>query len=506
MRTALCWIRRGVLLVLLVVLAGSLSPAAARPRASAESDFADVDTFVEAQLQKQGIPGLALAIVDGGRVAHLRGFGGAGGGRAMTPQTPLYIGSVSKSFTALAVMQLVEAGKIDLDAPVRRYLPWFAVADPVATQAISVRHLLNHASGLSDLDYVETLADQASLEQSARALRAARPTAPVGTTWQYFNPNYQVLGLIVEQVSGQRYGDYLRQHIFGPLEMAHSYTSLDEAARDGLSQGYGALFGLAVPLRQPFRAYGLPAGYIISTAEDLAHYAIAMAGGGSYGAARVLSEAGVRQLQSDNRQVRGQPYGMGWFVGDYYGSRLIFHGGDNEYFHSDVLLLPERQLGVVLLSNQNHLLEDFIAYPPLRFGVLDVLTGRRPAEGGSFRLAGLALLAAFLLMLGLGARNLLRLRSWRARSAAWSPARVWLDVALNFAIPAAIVAGVVLGVSAYMQRGFDWSRLFTTLYLPDATALIYAGTAPDLIQGLVKLWWIARARMAPSRRPAYAQR
>jgi CubicO group peptidase (beta-lactamase class C family) len=110
---------------------------------NAAPDFAQIDAYVNAQVQDARIPGLALGIIHGHQVAHLHGFGAADStGRAVTPQTPFLLGSTTKSFTALAIMQLVEAGKVTLDAPVQRYLPWFHVADPVASSHITVRHLL----------------------------------------------------------------------------------------------------------------------------------------------------------------------------------------------------------------------------------------------------------------------------------------------------------------------------------------------------------------------------
>ncbi len=116
------------------------------PRATS---YDAIDAYVEEQMRRLNIPGVSLAIVEGDQIVHLRGFGQARpGGEAPTPQTPFFIGSLTKSITALAVMQLVEAGKIELDAPVQRYLPWFRVADPEASAQMTVRHLLNQTSGL----------------------------------------------------------------------------------------------------------------------------------------------------------------------------------------------------------------------------------------------------------------------------------------------------------------------------------------------------------------------
>src|SRR5213593_3118834 len=139
---------------------------------STEPDIASIDAYISAQMQSNHIPGVALGLVHNDQIVHLRGFGEADqSGRAVTPQTPFILASVSKSFTALAIMQLVEAGKIELDAPVQRYLPWFRVADPVASARITVRHLLYHTSGIPSSGYACTT-DQVTmtLEQYVRSL------------------------------------------------------------------------------------------------------------------------------------------------------------------------------------------------------------------------------------------------------------------------------------------------------------------------------------------------
>src|SRR5215218_10317168 len=132
----------------LVSRPGSDAPAA--NGAGTAPEFAAIERFVQKEMAAQRIPGLALGIVKDDRISYIRGFGKADdSGRPVTPQTPFIIGSLSKSFTALAIMQLVEAGKVELDAPVQHYLPWFRVADEEASGKITVRHLLNQTSGLS---------------------------------------------------------------------------------------------------------------------------------------------------------------------------------------------------------------------------------------------------------------------------------------------------------------------------------------------------------------------
>ena len=181
---------RALLAALVLILTGTVLVGPAQGAQGPNPDLAAIDAFVEAQMDRHRIPGLALAITKGDRIVHLQGYGSAGDGRPVTPQTPFHIGSISKSFTALAVMQLVEQGEVDLDAPVRAYLPWFQVADEGASQAITVRHLLHQTSGLAEETYMADLPADATLERAVRDLRRAEPVDPPGTSFHYFNQNY----------------------------------------------------------------------------------------------------------------------------------------------------------------------------------------------------------------------------------------------------------------------------------------------------------------------------
>jgi len=183
----------GLLLMMIgltLMLVPAIGSVKASPTQQGETDFAAIDAYVDTQLNDLGIPGIALGIVQGDQIVHLQGFGFAdSSGRKITPQTPFYIGSVTKSFTALAVMQLVEAGKIDLDAPVQTYLPWFELADKAASAKITVRHLLNQTTGISTIDGNRFWNSQLGLEETVRGLKTIQLTQPVGTTFQYSNTN-----------------------------------------------------------------------------------------------------------------------------------------------------------------------------------------------------------------------------------------------------------------------------------------------------------------------------
>ena len=235
-------------------------------------DTAAIDAYIENHMAEHQIQGLALSIVHDGEIVYTQGYGVAGpDGTPVTPGTPFIIGSTSKSITALAIMQLVEAGEIELDAPVQTYLPWFTMADPELAKLITVRHLLAHTSGLSgpvsDKDLVNPDVSEAALETHIRELAGYNLARTPGESHEYNNTGYDILGLIVQTVSGSSFGDYIEEHIYAPLEMTNSYTSKTEAEANGLAVGHTFFFGNPrVSADAPYSRRKLPSGFLISSA------------------------------------------------------------------------------------------------------------------------------------------------------------------------------------------------------------------------------------------------
>jgi CubicO group peptidase (beta-lactamase class C family) len=330
-----------------------------------------------------GFPGLALGIVQDGQIAHVQGFGFAdSSGRTVTPQTPFYIGSVTKSFTALAVMQLVEAGKIDLDAPVQTYLPWFELADKEASSMITVRHLLNLTSGISEKDGNRFWSSQEGLEETVRGLGSLPLTQPVGTTWQYGNINPSIAGLIVEVVSGQSYADYVTEHIFEPLDMRHSYASHAPALADGLAEGHTFMFGRIFSDKEAMPLAYLPAGGLMASVEDLSHYMIAHLSEGYYGDTSVLSSQGIAELHAPSIPVAegDHYYALGWNVNTVDGIPVLYHSGDTGNFHAVAFLMPDSNSGVIVLTNASGF-EQYTsgATDAIGVGIFNMLNGKPPA-------------------------------------------------------------------------------------------------------------------------------
>jgi CubicO group peptidase (beta-lactamase class C family) len=365
-------------------------PRSKRPAANGADTgarFAEIERFVRDEMAAQRVPGLALGIVEGDRIIYVRGFGTADdSGNDLTPQTPFIIGSVSKSLTALAVMQLVEANKIELDAGVQRYLPWFRVTDKQASAEITVRDLLNHTSGLPTKTgrsfEGDSFTSDTALEQAVRKLQSAALTAPVGSKYQYSTVNYSVLGLIVQTVAGQPYERYVQTRIFDPLQMRNSYTSQAAAESQGLATGHNYWFGRPRAADLPYNRGLLPAGYLTSSAEDMTHYLISQLNGGRYDGASVLSPKGIDELHRPEVRTpeADTSYGMGWFIGPVNDIPAIHHQGETFNYQANVVLVPSSRRGVVVLMNAENSLDLFTygRIGTIADGVTSLLEGREP--------------------------------------------------------------------------------------------------------------------------------
>jgi CubicO group peptidase (beta-lactamase class C family) len=414
-----------------------------------DEGFAAIDAYVDAQMRELRIPGLALGIVQGDQIVHLKGFGIAdSSGRAVTPQTPFMIGSVTKSFTALAIMQLVEQGKVELDAPIQRYLPWFRVADEAASAQITVRYLLNQTSGLSRATGNQFQASRDmrtdTLERQARSLSTARLGEPVGTAFQYSNANWWPLGMLIQTVSGQPYETYIQQHILAPLEMRQSSTAIPDAQAQGMATGYRYWFGRYLPADPQDSGHYpgmLPQGGVISSAEDMAHYLIAHLNQGRYNDTPIVSPAGMAEVQRPAVPIGASAdtfYAMGLDIGQINGVPTVSHDGSMFNFHANLVLIPEGRWGIILLENAENIPDEF---GPQRLqgiaaGVTSLLIGRQPPPAASSQFV-LILYSAILGIIVAQALGMLRsialLRRWRTRPADHS--RGWLGIGWRVVLP-----------------------------------------------------------------------
>lgn len=365
----------------------SASTRAVRPANYANS-YRFIDEYIEGQMRRLHIPGASIAIVEGEQIVYRRGFGKARpDGKIPTSMTPFFIGSITKSITALAVMQLVETGKVELDAPVQRYLPWFRVADEAASERITVRQLLCQTSGLpllsSEIGRSDFDDHPDATERYVRALSTEKLKFLPGTKWGYSNHNYNILGLIVQAASGEPYSDYIKGHIFKPLQMNHTYITKEEAKKNGLAVGYRHWFSLPFPApNMPVPTGVLPSGQLISCAEDMAHYLIAHLNGGSYENSQVLSSAGIMEMHKGAKEVEmfgatSGSYGMGWFDVDLGSTKTYWHGGNTPDFSAFMALIPDQRKAIIVLFNA-----DPYCLPPVigevGMGISSILAGQTP--------------------------------------------------------------------------------------------------------------------------------
>ena len=391
------------------------APARATRHSYADSQalFAAVDRYAERQMAAGKVPGFTLAVVHGQQVVHTRAVGVADpNGRRVTPQTAFILGSLTKSFTALAIMQLVDQGRVALDAPVQQYLPWFTVRDRRASARITVRELLNHTSGLPKSAGLQIVRGEQAKTQSQQAalMSGVRLAYAPGTRFEYSNANYWLLGLVIEAVSKTEYATYVQQHIFAPLALTHSFTSEIDAQQHDFARGYRIWFGRPRAEDLPFYWRELAVGYLISSADDMGRYLIAQLNGGSVGGQSVLSADAVRQMQTP---PAGMPYGMGWLTGRVDGVPVLWHTGAVANYHSDMLLIPSLGWGVVWLANTNNFaLEDELSAGMK--GVAAILLGYDPPPPArpSFRTKYVLILLACLSWVAWRIGQIIELRRW----------------------------------------------------------------------------------------------
>lgn len=489
------FVRTLPLFTLLIVAIAWLARPASAARSQTSPDFTVVDAYVEAEMKKLRVPGLALAIVQDDQIVHLQGFGVAGpSGAPVTPQTPFIIGSLSKNFTALAVMQLVEAGKVDLDAPVQRYLPWFRVADLEASASISVRHLLNQTSGFSTKAGRDQPSDLSAgaLEQRVRSFRTAQLTQPVGTTYQYSGANYATLGMIVQAVSGQPYETYVQQQIYAPLEMANSFTSQSDAQPHGTATGYRYWFGLPFAADLPYNRASLPQGYLISSAEDMSHYLIAQLNAGRYGNASVLLPTGIAAMQQPDVDTGDSEtfYGFGWKVGPTNGVPTLWHDGSVFNFHANMVLIPDGRWGIVILKNAYSLPDEITGLNRLSgiaAGVTNLLVGQQPPAGpsaaGLFIFYAIPLLFVALQLIGM-VRSSRVLRLWQAYPE--RQPRRWLSRLGRIGLPLGLNLLWALLILFGLPRSFGVPLPMLIAGIPDLGLLLAASAVIALVWSI--LW------------------
>lgn len=384
-------------------LAASLAGVAPQPLTGQRR--AEFEAYVAAKVAESGVPGAAVAVVQGGEVVYARGFGvrQAGGIEPVTADTLMMIGSVTKSMTSLMAATLVDDGRLAWETPVRDLLPAFAVADPAQSERLTIADAFCMCTGIPRRDiYLFFNSDGVTPEALIASVAQLPLTAAAGETFQYSNQMYAVGGYAAAVAAGATpadllagYGTAMRDRVLGPIGMTRSTFALDEALASGdYADPYGIDFaGQPVPLPvaadASFVAPVAPAGALWSSANDMARYLqTELAGGVAPDGTRVVSAENLARTWRPGVAIpppaeaptflneANANYGLGWVTGTYQGLSLVHHSGGTFGFVSQVVLVPEADLGVVVLTNG--LAGSFLAQG-VPFRLLEILFDQ-PAE------------------------------------------------------------------------------------------------------------------------------
>ncbi|MFS1299889.1 serine hydrolase domain-containing protein [Streptosporangium longisporum] len=447
--------------------------------AGREIDPAAVDRFVNAYREATGLPGVAVAVTRGAKVVHVAGYGRTASGEPVTGRTPMAVASLSKSFTALAVMQLVEEGRVGLDAPVREALPEFTMADPRAAR-ITVRQLLDQTSGMATSAFRErSLPQPRSLREAVARLRGARLAADPGTRWSYHNTNFQVAARLVEVVAGVPFADRLRTHVFGPLGMRDSRTIDTERDLPPTARGHLHLLGVPIALAEP-HGFGNGSGGVISSAGDMARWMIMQAGEGTGpGGVRVVSAAGVAEMRTPSRIKRS--YALGWALGTTgSGAPVVEHDGDLSTATARQTLLLRSGHGIVVMANTGTAYDDSGAIADALVAMAEGREPEPPPSPSPFLLVDAVFALAAALTLALAGRGLVRSRRWSARRAGRPGWRTAARL-LPYAAPG-VLCLTITDVFRVLSRGGDatWAHV-AYLYFSFVIWLLLAAVACALL-------------------------
>jgi serine beta-lactamase-like protein LACTB len=346
-----------LLCVALVLTPTARMPAAAQTNTALPADqIAKIETAISSLMSRQSIPAMSVAVVLDNQIRFRHGYGMADLENFVPAKalTVYRIASVTKSLTAVAAMQLAERGKLDLDAPVQKYVPSF----PTKNFPITTRQLLAHLSGIRNYrpGEGERTARYNTLTDALGIFKDDPLDFEPGTKFGYTTFGYTLLGAVIEGASGMTFTDYLREHIFKPAGMQHTQVDDLYAIIPNRARGYTPkVFGLfdgnyrnPVPMDS---SYKIPGGGLVSTAEDLARFALAAQNGVLIKPA-TFAEMSKSQKTRDGRETG---YGYGWYVGAGGGFSgdpdSVWHGGVQAGFTGNLWLLPKKRFVLVILTN-----------------------------------------------------------------------------------------------------------------------------------------------------------
>ena len=310
------------------------------------------------------VAGISVALIKDGQLVSAEGYGerNVEKGLPMTAGTVMPIGSITKTFTSLALAMLADEGKLDWDEPVITYIPWLRLSDPLLTENVTARDLMCHRTGTPKYDLQAIYAANDDKRAMVRSLEYLQTFAPLRTRFMYSNQMVSLAGYLVDALSGKSYEDFVRERIFTPLDMKSSDFEVDSLCKyENTSKGY--VFAGDTFIEPPYIHLGAfaPSGAIVSNAEDMAKFAMFQLGDGTWKGERLVSEAMMNEMHShqmigtpyfwDFEEIQCAEYGLGWFTDIYRGKKLINHGGNTNGFSAQLTLIPDESFAIVALSN-----------------------------------------------------------------------------------------------------------------------------------------------------------
>lgn len=346
-------------------MAPAIHAAASLPeQATKKPSLEGIDAFISEVMKEWKVPGLAIAVVQDGKIILSQGYGlrDVKNNLPVTPKTLFAIGSITKSFTVTGLGILNDQGKLDWDKPAREYLPTFRLYDPVASEHMTARDLVTHRSGLPRHDFLWYNSGFNRKEMFDR-LRYLEPSKEFRSTWQYQNLMFMTAGYLAGQLAGLSWEDFTRQKILLPLGMRGSnFSVLDSQKTADFALPYAKV---KEDLREiPFRVIDEigPAGSINSSVEDMANYVLLHLNKGKHGQTQLVSENNVTQMQTPQMVMPGatpyaevghSSYGMALVVSTYRGHKAVSHGGGIDGFTALLSFMPQDNIGMIILSNRS---------------------------------------------------------------------------------------------------------------------------------------------------------
>lgn len=342
-----------------------------------------IQAFIENVVEAHRLPGLAVSVVKDSQPWFELGLGLQQfvNKPPVTPDTLFHCASISKLFTATAVLQLTEKSLIHLDDPLVKHVPWFHLADD-RFEAITIRQLLTHTSGLSDItDYGwdQPEYDAGALERYVRSLSSQTLLAAPGERFAYSNIGYEVLGALIAVVSGMTFEDYVRKHILLPLGMEHSTHLKAEIPEGAFAEPHLRGLNTELSTLYPYHRAHAPSSTLHSSAHEMNLWMSSHLQGTGETASAILQPETIAQMWEPQADVRkaGNPgtgivqqIGLGWFLGEHRGYQTLSHSGQDIGFTSQLVLIPGKSLGVTVLCSSSPAPVRAIA-----LGVLDLLLG-----------------------------------------------------------------------------------------------------------------------------------